>query len=613
MSPVVQDFFAGFREVWLLDTEFAMGPGNRPLPHTLTSFEWRTGRRLRLGQSDLLKLSAPPFSLGPENCFVAYAAAAEWSAFHALGWPLPRNVIDPFYLWLMRWNGAFREGQRPPKNARWWSLLTACKHYGIPTMESTQKDSMRELALRGGAYTAEEQRLLVDYCEEDTLVLPPLMLKLIEEKFFTLDTALQLGRYSKAVAAMEFARQPVDTHLLQQLIAHRSVIREELIQKFDQFGVFVAGQFNLDQFGKLIARLGIRWPRTMTRRLSTRDEVFGDIGDFQPTIRQLGLLRKTISLFKDSSKDKPLDFSIPGTLGYRVRPLGTKTGRNAPSSSEFVFTMPKWMRGIVKPLPGRALAYLDWVAQEIGVAAVLSNDPRMLEAYQSDVYLHFAQLTGAAPADATKASHKGVRDAYKPIVLGINYGAGVRRIAVTANISIKEAQRILQIHRQSYPRFWEFIEKTILAAYDRGAIWTPLGWRMLVRGDAKRTTLQNWPIQAASADICRTAVCMAVEAGVVVNFSVHDALCISATLDQIDHAISVTLDCMERASVWVLGGFKLRAEVDQIIRHPGHYQQKEGSEEGRMWQTAMGILREVQGAKGPVPNGNEPVPNGKPV
>jgi DNA polymerase I len=613
MSPVVQDFFKGFREVWLIDTEFALGPGKRPMPHTLVAIEWRTGRELRLGQSDLTLLSAPPFELGTEACFIAYAAAAEWSAFQALGWCLPRNVIDPFYLWIMRWNGAFRGSQRPSKDDRWRSLLSACKHYGISTMDSTDKDSMRELALRGGIYTPEEQRRLVDYCSEDTALLAPLTAHLVEEQFFSLDTALQLGRYSKTVAAMEFARQPVDTSLLQQLIAHRAVIREELIRKFDQFGVFVDGQFNLKQFGELVAHLGIQWPRTPTGRLSTREEVFEDIGGFQPTIKHLGLLRKTINLFKETSKEKPLDFSIPGTLGYRVWPLGTKTGRNTPSSSEFVFTMPKWMRGILKPLPGQAVAYLDYTAQEIGVAAALSKDPNLIEAYESDVYLHFAKLTKAAPPCATKATHKPIRDAYKPIVLGINYGAGAQRIGATANITLKGGQNILRIHRESYPLFWEYIDRTIRAAYDRGAIWTPLGWRMVVRADTKRTTLQNWTIQATSADICRTAACLAVEAGVIVDFSVHDALCISAPIADIDCAISTTLGCMERASMWVLGGFKLRAEVDQVIRFPDRYRHKEGSEEGRMWQTAMSILQKVQASKGGMPNGNDPVPFGTPV
>ena len=52
--------------------------------------------------------------------------------------------------------------------------------------------------------------------------------------------------------------------------------------------------------------------------------------------------------------------------------------------------------------------------QEFGIAAALSGDPLMMEAYRSgDPYLAFAKQAGAAPPDATKATHKAVRDQFK--------------------------------------------------------------------------------------------------------------------------------------------------------------------------------------------------------
>ena len=72
-----------------------------------------------------------------------------------------------------------------------------------------------------------------------------------------------------------------------------------------------------------------------------------------------------------------------------------------------------------------ALAYVDFSSQEMGIAAALSGDPALLEAYRSgDVYLSFAKQAGLAPADATKASHGEVRDRCKAVVLGTLYGMG---------------------------------------------------------------------------------------------------------------------------------------------------------------------------------------------
>ena len=65
-----------------------------------------------------------------------------------------------------------------------------------------------------------------------------------------------------------------------------------------------------------------------------------------------------------------------------------------------------WLRGLIKPPPGHAVAYVDWRQQEFGIAAALSGDTAMQAAYQSgDPYLAFAKQAHAVPADATKATH----------------------------------------------------------------------------------------------------------------------------------------------------------------------------------------------------------------
>ena len=59
--------------------------------------------------------------------------------------------------------------------------------------------------------------------------------------------------------------------------------------------------------------------------------------------------------------------------------FGSRTGRNQPSSTKFIFGPSVWLRGLIKPDRGMALAYIDWSSQEFGIAAALSADKRMLE------------------------------------------------------------------------------------------------------------------------------------------------------------------------------------------------------------------------------------------
>src|SRR3954467_1356146 len=107
-----------------------------------------------------------------------------------------------------------------------------------------------------------------------------------------------------------------------------------------------------------------------------------------------------------------------------------RTSRNQPSNTKFIFGPSVWLQGLIQPPPGYGIAYIDWAQQEFGIAAALSGDPKMLAAYQSgDPYLAFAKQAGAAPADATKASHKAVRDQFKACVLAVQYGMGEEALA----------------------------------------------------------------------------------------------------------------------------------------------------------------------------------------
>ena len=74
---------------------------------------------------------------------------------------------------------------------------------------------------------------------------------------------------------------------------------------------------------------------------------------------------------------------------------GTKTARNAPSASGFVFGPAKWIRHLIQAPPGRALVHRDFTQQEPRISAVLSDDRNLLAACEgSDLYLATAEQLG---------------------------------------------------------------------------------------------------------------------------------------------------------------------------------------------------------------------------
>jgi DNA polymerase-1 len=93
----------------------------------------------------------------------------------------------------------------------------------------------------------------------------------------------------------------------------------------------------------------------------------------------------------DAIKNLKLEIGADGRNRFWLNPFGTKTGRNNPSTNRAVFGLPHTMRSFIKPLPGMAIAQIDYGTQEVGIAAALSGDPTLIEDYKSgDVYRKFA-------------------------------------------------------------------------------------------------------------------------------------------------------------------------------------------------------------------------------
>jgi len=89
-----------------------------------------------------------------------------------------------------------------------------------------------------------------------------------------------------------------------------------------------------------------------------------------PAISPLRELRSTLSDLRLSD----LAVGHDGRNRTMLSAFRARTGRNQPSNSKFIFGPSVWLRGLIKPPPGYAVAYIDWAKQEVGIAAALSGD-----------------------------------------------------------------------------------------------------------------------------------------------------------------------------------------------------------------------------------------------
>jgi DNA polymerase I-like protein with 3'-5' exonuclease and polymerase domains len=245
------------------------------------------------------------------------------------------------------------------------------------------------------------------------------------------------------------------------------------------------------------------------------------------------------------------------------------------------------MRGLIRPPPGYGVAYLDFSAQEIAIAAALSGDARMAEDYATgDPHLGFAKAARLAPPDATKASHPRLRARCKTVCLGVNYGMEAHGLAARLGITPAEAHELLRLHRQTYRRFWQWSEDTVSSALLLGRMGATFGWQVQLGAGSNARSLMNWPMQSNGAEMLRIACIAATEAGIEVCAPVHDAILIAAPLDRLEGDVAMARSLMGRAGVAVTGGLLVRTDAE-LVRWPDRYMDERG---GGMWNRVMELL-----------------------
>ena len=585
-----------FTEIWLQDFEFVSQPGERPDVVCLAAYELRTGRTLRLWRDELGP--QPPYRTDSSALFINFVANAEGACHLALGWPLPARVLDL--------NPAFRNltnGRYTPAGK---GLLGALRYYGLDTIATTQKDAMQKRVMAGWPFTAEERERILDYCASDVDSLRRLLPKILSDPDFDLGVALYHGEFAAASALMEHHGVPIDMTVFRQLADKKAwaAVRDAMVPAIDaKYGVYVrdtAGDwiFNMKRFAAYLEREGIVWPLLETGNFNMKRKTFEDMSKGFPQLEDLRQLRYA------RAKMRKVKLAVGG--GGRNRcvlwPFKAKTSRTQPKASLWIFSPAVWLRSLIKPGPGTAVAYVDYLSMEFLIAASLSDGHsgpinNMLNMYRTgDPYLTFAKSVGAVPSWATKKTHELVRDKYKVMLLASQYGMSAKTLASRLGVSTFEAHEMLNQHREQFSQYWQWSDDWVQHALQTGHMRTAFGWTCRTGiTEFNERSIRNWPIQASGADILRIACILATRHGIKLLAPVHDAVLIEAPIEKIEADVALMQEIMRRASRIVLnadaaGTHELRTEA-KIIRYPDRYTDRRGDE---IWRRVLQLLGEYQ-------------------
>jgi len=381
-----------------------------------------------------------------------------------------------------------------------------------------------------------------------------------------IDQMITRANYIKAIVKLTINGKgfPIDKQALKTIFINKeqtiSAIQEQVNRRYSS--IFVESTANNiktldhDKLKKIAINNGYQWQASVSGYYLKMDKSY---------LKQLAHQYPELRLFYDAittiSSIQSTDFLMLETDGF-IKPslhlMTQKTGRNSPKPSEgYLLNASHWIRCLIKPKPNHCIISIDWCQQEIGIAAALSNDNKLIDIYDApdgDVYLTLAKMAGFAPPSATKKTHPEIRQLFKTMQIGLGYGKAVWSLtkdikqlsnSMTFSDAYNKAQQIHHWHKTTFTGYWQWTENTINQARQSGIIQSKDGWTYFVTDAVRDTQLLNYPMQANGAALMRLAIVnLAQYENIDLICTQHDAIYVNAKncdkeriIQQIQHSM----------------------------------------------------------------------------
>ena len=550
--------------------------------------------------------TAPPFDVGPDALFVAYSAWAEMTCFMTLGWKFPEHIFDLHTAYLAASNILLPHNPDEVRKRPRKRLVDACRAYGIEGWERLDKETLSR-DIGEGRWRDYGREHVFEYCEEDVRASTSLLRKQLRGRSnlppADVERVLHWSNYSaKAVAQIQARGMPIDMPLWNLVQENKAAVVSELLRRWDpSYGsddpIYTpGGEWSYARFERWLAKAGVTaWPRLESGKLDIDSDAFR-LMYHVPGIEGLHALRDSLGVVVRAK----LPIGRDGRNRPSLFPFCTATGRNAHSKS--LFNAHASVRSFMVFPTNTIGVYLDWRSQEPGICAALSGDQALMAAYSGgDVYHALAVVCGFTndrDPKRWKEENPAVRQRMKTLQLAINYGMGVPSLAKGLDRHPLIASSIIEQHRQTYPRFWQWRADLIQTAMLDRQMETVFGWPLYLSSSPNKRTLSNFAAQTNGAEMLRLAAWRLCEIGIIPNMLVHDGLLIEVSdKEQIAEAIHI----MKIAGREVCDGFEIGVDVDQMLEHGARYRDKRPVAK-KMWATMMLALQEIGATpKGPLP------------
>lgn len=326
-----------------------------------------------------------------------------------------------------------------------------------------------------------------------------------------------------AVSRMNERGIRIDVACLKTLSAdyHRTLSSlEKEIWKYagEEFNVNSSQQLGRILFEKLNLTV-LRHKKTSTGVKSTRESELEKMRSLHPIIDSVLKYRELQKLLSTYIDNIPKMLSEDGRLRATFRQAGTTTGRmsshnpnlqNIPIKTE----LGRNIRNAFVSEEGSILASFDYSQVELRIAAFLSGDQSLIDAFKKGTDIHTAVASKIFNVSPDMVS-KEMRRRAKIINFGILYGMGVNALKTNLGTDRKEAQQFYDAYFENFSTLAAYLEKIKEQAKKNSFTETFFGRKRhfkslrsplpFIRAAAERMAI-NAPFQGTSADIVKISM-----------------------------------------------------------------------------------------------------------
>lgn len=221
------------------------------------------------------------------------------------------------------------------------------------------------------------------------------------------------------------------------------------------------------------------------------------------------------------------------------------TKRNKPNFQQIPKL--KKLRHCFKRL-GYKILTIDLSSAEMVLLGSFAQDFKLIELNEGDIHSYLAtkawrRILNDPEYVVSKEINEEKRTEFKNVVYGTTYGAGARKIAETMNISIDQAETVLQVLREELPLTFEYLDRVAAFGTKNGYIifnnrtnsrrWFPevkSGKRLTTSEKSKiERACKNSPIQGTQSDMVKEATVQIMK---YIETTQRDALFLMNTHDE---------------------------------------------------------------------------------